>query len=298
MRGILVLGVTLLGLILTARLAAGADEPDPRFILQTQAGLSAYAQITGTLTTDYVRPVFTHVDLQTADYIFGDYQPSGHPISNAVKLMVHRDGWAVAWHPRTYHVGHLFDCYGYPYNTNPTFMPNRPETAIRELGTALGVTNTVASFYDFGHPAATAITLHWLIQRNISTINSSITPPLANTYIQRAAVFCSITPNNEYKLNDQLIGKTGSSITVALYQFGLLAENQLRAGQANTLAVKQDLVLFYAIGVLGGTALEYTGSAPVATVGGNVRQFDLEWPAFLGAPVVLMHIHLPVVRRE
>lgn len=266
------------------------SSPDPRLILQTQAGLSAYAQITATIPIALISPIYAKVDYQDDVYILGDYALSGR--TDRVKLIAHRDGWALAYQPRGENVSQFFDCYGYPYTTNPAYMPNRLETAIKEVSTAMGITTTVPTYYDFRNPQADHIILHWLLQMNFGQINSVITPTLFNTYYERGFGLCTVTYYGELYLNNALIVKGTRQ-----FIFGLLDSSQFRVGQANAMAVLQRPVIGTNMGLMGGVAMVYSGSSKVSTSGGYRRVLSASYPSMIGPPVTISSTYLPVLAR-
>lgn len=268
-------------------------DDDVRFILQTQAGLAAYANFLDAIQIPTIRPIFYHVDIESDAFILGDYQLSGRAPDDGVKLLAHRDGWIMAFHPQYQNISRLYDCRGYPYNTNPTSMPNRLETALDEVATALNVTGIDPKYYDFRHPEADHITLHWLLQRSFGKISATITPPLTNQYLEKAFGFCTITYYGEFFLNSESIAG-GNSVFI----FGLLKDHQLRPGFSNTLEVNQGLIFFSDIGLLGGVATIYQGEGEVSSAGGYRRDFELVYPDMIGLPIEIHSKYLPLVSRQ
>src|SRR5665811_1495630 len=61
-----------------------------------------------------------------------------------------------AWQPRSQASQDFFDCELFDVD-HPQNMVNRPEEAVSEVAAALGITDTVASFYDFRHPPASGL---------------------------------------------------------------------------------------------------------------------------------------------
>jgi hypothetical protein len=266
---------------------------DVRFIVQSQAGVAAYAKLKEAIQLSYLRPIFYGIDLENEEYIMGDLQLAGRAPDDGVKLLAHRDGWLMAFHPWYQNISRLYDCRGYPYNTAPSYMPNRLETALLEVTNALNITDTVPLYYDFRNPGADQITLHWLLQRNFGKISSTIAPPLENQYFENAFAFCTITYYGEFYLNSESIAR-GDSTSV----FGLLKSNQLRPGFTNTLEVDQGLIFFSDVGLLGGIATIYKGDAEVVTAGGYRRDIDLVYPEMIGPPIEIHTNYLPLMSYE
>jgi len=265
--------------------------PDIRFILQTQAGLSAYATITDTISLDLVRSIFSSIEVENSDYIQGEYALSGR--TDKVKLAIGSAGWAIAWHTRDYASQHLYDCPSFN-GSLPAQIINRPERAILEVSNALGITTTTASFYDFRNPQANGITIHWLFLPGNGSQTSSIDLPLLNAYIERGYIFCTALSNSKLWLNSQIIDQQGS-VSQVVYRYGELRADQLRAGQTNNMRI-EDLTIF-GYGFVGGVTAVYSGTTPIDISGGYRRDLTLDYPTTLGQPVTLYQTYLPSVRR-
>ena len=294
MRIISWLGVVAFSLLLADAIvpqAIAQATPDIRFILQTQAGLSAYATITNTISLNLVRPLFSSVEVENSDYIQGEYTLSGR--TDKVKLAIGNAGWTIAWHTRDYASQHLYDCPSFN-GSQPAQIINRPERALLEVSNALGITTTTASFYDFRNPQANGIIIHWLFLPGNGTQTSSIDLPLLNTYIERGYIFCTALSNSKLWLNSQIIDQQGS-ISQVVYRYGVLGADQLRAGQTNNVKI-EDLT-FFGYGFVGGVTTVYSGTTPISISGGYRRDLTLDYPTILGPPITLYQTCLPIVRK-
>jgi hypothetical protein len=261
--------------------AAPAAAPDVRFLLQTRAGISAYAAFTDTLPLDYVRPLFSQVDEEGDDYLLGKYTLSGG--GETVGLAIGSAGWAVAYHPPDRQVQSWFDC-------GPNSLP---EKAVREIGEAVQM-EPAMGYYDFRYPEATGVTVHWLYIANSGSAQSTITLPLENSYIERGYVFCTALTNSEFHLNGKLIERVGSLSDVVRRQ-GPLQPDQLRAGQDNHLQI--EVLSFFGTGFVSGVAVNYEGATPLPITGGEQETHTLAYPAMLGDPLTIHQVHLPVIRK-
>jgi hypothetical protein len=269
---------------------ATAQSPDVRFVLQTQAGLAAYATLTDTISLSQVRPLFSAVAFDGPDYLQGSYTLAGR--GDGVQLAIGAAGWVVAWQPRDQASQDFFDCPGFD-GSHPERVVSRPERAVAEVAAALGITSTAASFYDFRHPPAQALFLHWLFLLGNGSQSSTLNLPLANTYLERGYVFCTALSNSKLWLNDELIDQQGSLSSV-VYRAGALTAAQLRAGQTNTLKIED--VTIFGSGFLGGVSSVYSGTAPLAASGGYSRTLPLAYPLMLGQPLTIYPVFLPVTR--
>jgi hypothetical protein len=189
---------------------------------------------------------------------------------------------------------HLYDCLSFN-GSQPAQIINRPERAIFEVSNALGITNTTVSFYDFRHPEANGITIHWLFLPGNGSQTSSINLPLANNYIERGYNFCTALSNSKFWLNNQLIDQQGS-VSQVINRYGTLGADQLRAGQTNDLKI-QDLTIF-GYGFLSGVTAVYSGSAPLDTSGGYRRDLNLSYPSSVfGESLTIYQNYLPHIQR-
>jgi hypothetical protein len=296
-RGIVALAVFAVAVQPQAVFGAGTaepqtqTEPDIRFVLQTQGGLAAYTAVTNTIPLNTVRPLFTSIAVDGPDYLQGAYTLAGR--TDEVQLAIGAVGWVVAWQPPAQFSPELFDCPGVQVG-QPAADISRPERALGEVTSALGLTNTVTSYYDFRNPQASGVFLHWLYTQYGSTQTSIVTLPLADTYLERGYAFCTALTNSEFWLNSQLIDSQGSLLQV-IYRVGTLAPSQLRAGQTN--AFKIDALSLFGQGFLGGVSVVYTGTTPLVATGGYSRTLPLAYPAMLGAPLAIYRAYLPLVER-
>ena len=280
-----------IGIVLMLNITRAAPKQnnlDIRLILQTQAGLTAHTTITTTVSLETARQLFSVVDNETSDYIHGEYILSGR--NQWVKLAIGKSGWIVAYHPPEYATQHLIDCT-YTFDVNK--ITNRPERAVLEVAAALGLPPPAIDFYDFRHPEANGIALHWLYLANNGSTNSTITLPISNLYIERGYAFCTAMTNSEFRLNSEMIDRQGS-VSQIVYRWGLLQPNQLRAGQTNNL--ETTALSLFGHGFLAGVSTEYFGNDEIISSGGNNRSFVLEFPTFLGEPLTISRSYLPLIK--
>lgn len=261
--------------------------PDILFILQTEAGLTAHTTLTSTVSLDHARQLFSVVEDESADYIHGEYILAGR--SQSVKLAIGKTGWIVAYHTPDYASQNLIDCT-YDFDINKII--NRPEKAVLEVAAALGFSPSV-DFYDFRHPEANGIALHWMYLYNSGTANSTMTLPISNLYIERGYAFCTAMTNSELWLNSELIDRQGG-VTQVIYRWGTLSPGQLRAGQTNALEISA--LSLFGHGLLAGVSTEYFGPNEIVSSGGHNRNIILDFPTFLGEPLTISKDYLPIVK--
>ncbi len=237
--------------------AAAQLVTDPRFILQTQAGLAAYAQLTTTIPLNLAAGVYVTLTLTNDDYLLGDYQLSGRSLADAVKLMIHREGWAVAFHPPYVHAGRLLDWLPYDWQGNPGFVLNLPEQAIGELAAALGVTSPTVSFADFRNPSAEWVYLHWMLKLGYGTSDSTLMLPLLSPIFDRGYGVATNGYTAQFWLNGEIVQQVAGGTPANQFRWGELSSSQLRSGYTN--ALEQKTTTFFTSASSGGVGVVGTG---------------------------------------
>jgi hypothetical protein len=296
-RLIIALGTLVLGLLPAVAVSANTGgpqaqtEPDIRFVLQTQGRFAAYATLTNTITLDLARPLFTSIAYDGSDYLQGAYTLAGR--TEQVQLAIGAGGWAVVWQPPSEASQDLFDCPTFQ-GGQPGVIISRPERALGEIAVALGLTNTVTSFYDFRNPQAKGALLQWLFLPATGSVTATVALPLTNNYLERGYAFCTALTNSKLWLNGELIDQQGI-VTQVVYRNGPLATSQLRAGQINILKIETFSI--FGSGFLGGITTVYTGTTPLSITGGYSRTLPLVYPNMLGAPLTIYRSNLPLVTR-
>jgi hypothetical protein len=289
----LILAALILGLVTAHGIihAAGfpqtantASPPDLRFLLHTRAGLTAHTTLTDTVPLDLVQPLFTDVEVETDAYLLGTYQLAGR--TDTVQLVIGQRGWIIAYHPNDRHIGWMYDCYA------DSLTLSQPEIAVQEVLDALELPVVDPKMYDFRYPDADYITQHWLYMLKNDNLQSTLTLPLQNTYLERAYAFCTVLSNSKFYINDELIDEQGA-ITEVIFRKGLLDATQLRAGQENVL--RTEARSLFNSGFLGGVSLTYTGTLTVPTQGGERRDLALVYPTMLGEPLEIQTLYLPLI---
>lgn len=272
-----------------AEIASTAVAPDVRFILQTQAGLTAYTTLTNTISLAQVQPMLTTITQENETYLWGDYKLAGR--ADTLKVIIGHEGWIIASFPPDRHAASLYDCATFNISV-PSQMTNRPERAVIEIATALGISNPTVGFYDFRHPTAEGITQHWLFLANNGNRTSTINLPLENSYIERAYDFCTAYSNSKFFVNGEIVDQQGS-VSQVIHRQGLLTADKLRAGQTNTMRI--EALSLFGNGFVAGVSLVYTGTAELPITGGYQRHLPLIYPTILGDALLIQRSYLPVV---
>jgi len=268
-----------------ARPPAAPVGPDIRFILQTQAGLTAYTQLTNTLSLAFVRPLFTSIAFETPDYIAGRYTLAGR--SDQIGLAIGSAGWAVAYHDRATRAEKLFDCRSDPAENSLL------EKALQEISQAIGLSAPI-NFYDYRTPHATGLLMHWLYLPGSGTQQSTINLPLSTDYLERGYYFCTAISNSKFYINDELIDQQ-NAVTQIIRRAGSLTPEQLRAGQTSTLKI--NALTIFGSGFYSGVSVVYSGTISPPVSGGYTRAYTLTYPLLLGQPITLTQTFFPAIRK-
>ena len=122
--------------------------------LDTEAGMSAYANTGLTINLDNARAAFRTVERQTDTWLIGSVAIPGHPEEEDAHVFVHQQGWIVAYYERGSPVARTVHWTGHP-----TLGPNKLEQALGLVASNAGVPIPSAGFFNFQLPNAT----EWLL---------------------------------------------------------------------------------------------------------------------------------------
>lgn len=127
------------------------------------AGMSAYIQTNGPIDLERVKSQLRGVEDSTDEYIIGLMIPPGYADLDTldeimdVHLMVHRDGWIIAYLLKEQESSIIIDWVGYEGNgLNETTLSN----SINQIVNLQGLTiDGELSYYDFRYPSATSMSI-------------------------------------------------------------------------------------------------------------------------------------------
>lgn len=141
--------------------AAGLQQTDWEFILE-EAGITAYAKVDQQLDLQFLPNSFKHIRKQTDNYIMGTmYAPAyaEYPEFDEmgeVQVLVHKNGWIVAYLTQWQTSAELFDWVNYETKRlSETII----ESTLKFLATELELSDVNLAFYDFRNPNATDLLL-------------------------------------------------------------------------------------------------------------------------------------------
>ncbi|MBV7333653.1 hypothetical protein KFU94_36550 [Chloroflexi bacterium TSY] len=141
--------------------AASIGPVDFSFILE-EAGVTAYTKVEQQLDLQFLPTSFKHIRQQTDDFILGIVYAPGYAAlpefdeKGEVQVLVHKDGWIVAYLTRWQTAAELFDWVNYD---RERLTATLIESTIKFLATELELSNINISYYDFRYPEATDLIL-------------------------------------------------------------------------------------------------------------------------------------------
>lgn len=141
--------------------AAELQETDWRFLLE-EAGVTAYTKADQQLDLEFLLARFKHIRARTNQYIQGIVYAPGYAglpefdEKGEVQVIVHRDGWIVAYLTRWQTAAELFDWVNYDQERLSATLV---ENTVKYLARELKLPEVNIAYYDFRHPDATDLIL-------------------------------------------------------------------------------------------------------------------------------------------
>jgi hypothetical protein len=148
--------------------------------LFSEAGISAYVNV-GEFNPNSVKSAFQTIEYDAGSYFIGTVDiPVYEPIYNPY-VLVHKDGWMVAFYPQADPAGKIVDVIS--RNFDQTLL----EKALTIVGNAGGLPLPEISYYDFGHPLASQMLLVAEYQADGNTFTMNM--PSTNAYAEKSYAF-------------------------------------------------------------------------------------------------------------
>ena len=141
---------------------AGALALDESGFLLKEAGISAYAQISRTLSLATLRPLFRVIEHETDDYLIGILSPPGYQRLRElgetmdVHAYVRKDGWLVAYLLAGMPTAKIIDWVNYD---TQKLSASTLEQTVALLAERVGVARPIIAHYHFQYPTASGLTL-------------------------------------------------------------------------------------------------------------------------------------------
>jgi hypothetical protein len=137
------------------------QQTDWTFLLE-EAGVTAYTKVDQQLDLEFLLARFKHIRARTNQYIQGIVHAPGYAglpefdEKGEVQIIVHRDGWIVAYLTRWQTAAELFDWVNYDQER---LTGTLVENTVKYLARELKLPEVNISYYDFRYPDATDLIL-------------------------------------------------------------------------------------------------------------------------------------------
>ena len=141
--------------------AESAQQIEAGFLLK-EAGISAYAHLSPTLSLSTLRPLFRLIERETDDYLIGTLPPPGYErltvLNEAmdVHAYVRKDGWIVAYLLADTPTAKIIDWVNYD---TQKLSATTLERTVEHIADHAGRVRPTIQLYHFQYPTAVALTL-------------------------------------------------------------------------------------------------------------------------------------------
>ena len=125
--------------------------------LDAEAGISAYFKTTGTITLSSVRSAFRTIETETSDYLIGSVPVPDYSENQDVKVYVHKDGWILAYYPKSSPAARFVDMNAYHNAQN--LNTSKLKSVLEIIAGAADQPSGNPAYYDFRFPNATHMLL-------------------------------------------------------------------------------------------------------------------------------------------
>jgi len=132
-----------------ARPALAAD--DNTTFLDQESGMSLYFNAAQTLDLAKAKEVYKTIESETSTYLIGSISLPGLPETDDVHCWVQKDGWVVVYYLKEEPVSKIVD---WIYYTGGQLNNDKLKEGLEQICTALGLTPSNATYYDFQYPYA------------------------------------------------------------------------------------------------------------------------------------------------
>jgi hypothetical protein len=204
-----------------------------------EAGISAYFQAPVSITISSVASLFRTVEFSNTDYIIGSIAAPNYPEDFDVHVYAHRDGWVLAYYPKTDPASKIVDWKSYNGVTiNTTMLKN----VLVIVADAIGSPSPNPTYYDFRSPNAN--NLMFIAEKDEGAGNQfTVQLPSSFSYYERSwSLYSTDGCYGKIELNGTTISTTCGPVV-----YGTLTASQLPPDTTHTIAVRTH----------GGLALVY-----------------------------------------
>jgi hypothetical protein len=151
--------------------ALASEDREARAIasIADEAGMAAYAKSPAAITLSRVTPLFTGgIEVQTSDYIIGLVPLTGYLAHWNVHVLVHKNGWVMAWYHKDWPAINILDTRASTFGTS-----TKLSLALTAVGGRIGQT-LAPTYYDFAFPDATKLLMINKMRASGSTVRISL----------------------------------------------------------------------------------------------------------------------------
>ena len=151
--------------------------------LDSEAGISAYFQVTDGISLNLVRSQFRTIETETADYIIGSVPVPNYPETEDVHVYINKNGWVLTYYLNADPVGKIFDWLSYD---GISISTTRLRNVLAVIAGASGSPMPDVLYYDFRYPNATTLLLVADAQTTQGVDSFQINLPSSFGYFERS----------------------------------------------------------------------------------------------------------------
>ncbi|MGE0085452.1 MAG: hypothetical protein AB7S75_13640 [Desulfococcaceae bacterium] len=121
--------------------------------LHQEAGMSAYAQLTGTIDLAKAKSAMRTVEKETSEYVIGSVALTGYDDSHDVHVYVDKAGWIIAYYPASEKASKIINWISYA--DSGSFLDTKVRVALSKVCEQMLQFPSTIKYYDFRYPDAT-----------------------------------------------------------------------------------------------------------------------------------------------
>lgn len=176
--------------------ALASEDREARAIasIADEAGMAAYAKSPAAITLSRVTPLFTGgIEVQTSDYIIGLVPLTGYLAHWNVHVLVHKNGWVMAWYHKDWPAINILDTRASTFGTS-----TKLSLALTAVGGRIGQI-LKPTYYNFAFPDATKLLMLNKMRASGSTVRISL--PASFLYYDKGLY---VDTDAEYSSTDEI----------------------------------------------------------------------------------------------
>lgn len=208
--------------------SAQSQAAEATSFLEEEAGISAYFTTSSPIDLDRIRDNYRTIELAEENFIIGSVEPPHYGENEDVHVFAHRDGWVVAYYPKSDPVAKIIDIWEYA-DSEGTRITTKLGNVLNTIAGELGIPNSAIGYYDFRYPEATHMTY---VFESGNPGSFTIKLPATYGYYERGWSVGGYYP--EMAINGTKVADVESRSWVA---YGTLTNAQLMPNEAHTVEV-------------------------------------------------------------